>query len=710
MAEKLRTPSRLFGTIGSKIIAYGHSFITGGGVTHPDRQYITQLAGLLRGDLVDLGVGGSQAAHDESWPKRTDTEGQGGWAHVLQNELIYRTTQPYMAAMNIPLLHYGHNDVQYHSHDATGAPRTTWKHAMRTIMSRCVSAKVYEETDATVVFGGGTWQPVILDTKRNSGTGYRVIPANNATFTITLPADFDGGPIAVGILVWPGSDGQIAWSGTAAHGSPAATQLAGLAYAAGGTAHRRNSCLGIVVRFTGLTAADATKTIIGTYSGGAGTTASTPAQLGALTVVGTIGTTTYGYKHYYRFANGDTLPSTERTVATGNATLTASNRITIPAGAAWPTGCIAEVIVRTTGGANNGGQGIIQILTAGPASYDDIGRTPAAYTAVTANPMLGGAAFDYWQTEANDPMQRGVLMKLNRPPSGAYLNGAGDADIANYNADLDALIAEFFPGQWVGVDVDAELSASSLYFDGVNPHPNDRGHALVSTIAYSAIQRWALGLPDLDIAATSRVSKTITSRRLANARLFAVGGMSNDIIGQGDRPMSGTIVAASLPFAGPGTADYTLDATARLINLQTLVQAINADIGDDIEVELSAMLANTAIAVTLDVAFCSAAGAVIRYFSAADKSPTVMGSLGNPAWYANGATAILTPVTGKQYATVQASDLITLNSVPGQVMVALIGLTASSTRVMYGAGGSGSPGHSFSVKNVGRRNVGFNSS
>lgn len=697
-------PRRLFPLAVSKLFAVGHSYLAGGVVTHADRQYVTSLAGMLRADVIDIAVGGAEIANDEAWGGATN--GKGGWAYVLQSVVPFRGTSPYEPEDFFPLVHFGINDVLQHSHDGTGNPRTIFKTALRTVLSRLSAARLFEDTDGSVVFGGsgGTWQTV-LDMRRNSGSSYRPIPGNGATFTITLPADFEGGSIAIGLIAWPAGDGQITWTGTASQ-LPATTSLAGLAYAAGGSAARRDSSNGHVVRVTGLIASDASKTIIGTYGSGAGTAVSTPTQQGVITQGGTAGSTTYGYKRVYRMYNGDTIASTARTTAAGNATLNGTNYNIIPAGPAFPAGVEYELILRSTGGGSGGGAttGLIAVLTA-PAAVNDTGISAQAYTVPGASPLTGGAAFDYWQIEATNPVTRGVVVNVNRVLS--YVNSATDTDVNNYNADIASVVAEFAAGQWIVSDVDTALNktASLFWTDGV--HPNDRGHGVIAGTVFTSMQSVVNGLALTDVVSQSRVSKRITSRRLVN-QVFADALLVGVNPGQYVKS-NGTIAAGSLPFTGTGTADYTLDATARLLDTSNLVMQIDALPGDDIEVELSALYAATANVALLDVAFLDGSNNVLRYFSALPYSPTTFGINGHPGWYAPN-EAITRPITGKAVATVTAAEVITFGLVPGVVSVTLVGKTASGSRVLFGGGGIFSSPLVMHVKNVGRRNGSYNAS
>jgi hypothetical protein len=102
-------------------------------------------------------------------------------------------------------------------------------------------------------------------------------------------------------------------------------------------------------------------------------------------VVGTPGSTTYGYKVVAVTADGDTVPSTERQVTTGNATLdgTNKNRITWVAPTALAGTITGYKVLRSTGGA---AQGRIATVAANVLTLDDTGLTAAAYTPAVAAP------------------------------------------------------------------------------------------------------------------------------------------------------------------------------------------------------------------------------------------------------------------------------------------------------------------------------------
>jgi hypothetical protein len=118
---------------------------------------------------------------------------------------------------------------------------------------------------------------------------------------------------------------------------------------------------------------------------------------GAAAVVGTPASTTYTYTWVAFCSTGDSIPGTAITTATGPATLSATNYVTITAPAAVP-GAVGYRLIRTAGGA---AQGLIATFYGLPPTVSDTGLVATAYTAAIANPtapnsdqtFLGGQVY-----------------------------------------------------------------------------------------------------------------------------------------------------------------------------------------------------------------------------------------------------------------------------------------------------------------------------
>jgi lysophospholipase L1-like esterase len=692
--------------LASRIKSYGHSFMSGGGVTHVDRQFMTTLTGMLRSDLIDLAVGGSQAADDETL---LTVGGHGGFGFVLQNQLPFRALAPYTPNGELPVIMYGVNDMSSHKADGSGNQRTIFKTALRTILSRCCASRVFEDSDASIAYSGVTWPGAINNSalvpnlpwkQFHSGVSYQPIPPSGV-FTITLPADFEGGSIAIGFVVYPGSSGTITWSGTASQGTSGTTALAGLAYAANGATGtaNRDSRNGHVVRVTGLLPSDAGKTIIGTM-GSAGASVATPAAPGAITHGGTTGATTYTYEWVAGNDNGDSPPSATTSTTTGNATLSAVNTNVIPAPGAFAAGVKYMKLIRTAGGTS---QGIVAIITANVSVTDNTPGVPlGAYTPAVVSPLQGGAGLDYWQIEANSPVVRGVLLNIPYPSTAELTTmGCTTADVDNYNTDIAAVAAEFAANQWLVVNLNAAFGVNAttlLSSDGL--HPNDRGHSLIAATIFNALLTWITNFAISDIAAQSRVMKRTTSRNLV-VRQFGN------------------------PTLSPSAVDYTLSSvTWAAVDATYAIASIDCLPNDDIEVELEGQLFGGAAAGLVWFDFCTLDGSnnPLNYFSAA--WPNLAGGGATPAGWgspglapppvtttANVLAGTPAPLRGKCGYTIQSADLQTVFTVRGIVTVRLQYVLAGGTAPkLYGGGAFNSPQLRIHLKNVGQRNGGFGGS
>src|ERR1019366_2788530 len=104
---------------------------------------------------------------------------------------------------------------------------------------------------------------------------------------------------------------------------------------------------------------------------------------------GTPGSTSYSYQIFNYDSNGDGIPATAVTIATGPTTLTSVNSITItlPASVAGQTGF---GIMRTVGG---GSTGLLQRVADNAISYTDTGLAATAYVASIAQPATPAGDF-----------------------------------------------------------------------------------------------------------------------------------------------------------------------------------------------------------------------------------------------------------------------------------------------------------------------------
>ncbi|WP_256788789.1 hypothetical protein [Frankia sp. AvcI1] len=181
--------------------------------------------------------------------------GAGGYPQVLQGEPKTVRGAPYIGRDGTAILCWGIYDL-----GALGPSthiRDAFIHALRAAISRHRAATVREHTDSTVTLTGGT---AVTTTSYNSGGGYWSWTSTGGTVTITLPADFPGGTVTIGLIGAAGTTGgTISWSGTASTGTSGTTNTSAIMPAGGAHGH-------VAVRIPGLVAADAGKTIVGTVT------------------------------------------------------------------------------------------------------------------------------------------------------------------------------------------------------------------------------------------------------------------------------------------------------------------------------------------------------------------------------------------------------------------------------------------------------------
>jgi hypothetical protein len=134
---------------------------------------------------------------------------------------------------------------------------------------------------------------------------------------------------------------------------------------------------------------------ITTVAAGTLTTATPP----TVTVVGTPGAITYTYDVVAFSSNGDGIPSTTGTTATGNAalSLTNLNRLTWAAVA----GAAGYKIVRTVGGATQGVIATFQVPSV--LTLDDTGLVATPYTPSIVNPATPTVDTSYFGTQPGIP-------------------------------------------------------------------------------------------------------------------------------------------------------------------------------------------------------------------------------------------------------------------------------------------------------------------
>lgn len=191
---------------------------------------------------------------------RIMTEGAstGGFERILAR--VNRPTRggPYVADGGCMLLCYGINDIGVNGQ--TTQVRTAYIHAMRTAISRWRASVIYEngyQVGTRTSYGAGFSNVAV--TYASGGAVHWCTATTNANFTLTLPSDYLGEPVCIGLVGAGGvSGGIVTWSGTA--GVTGTTSTSDI------TPTGLATHCPVTKRITNLTSANAGQTIIGTVT------------------------------------------------------------------------------------------------------------------------------------------------------------------------------------------------------------------------------------------------------------------------------------------------------------------------------------------------------------------------------------------------------------------------------------------------------------
>lgn len=230
----------------------GHSWMYGDYATGL-HGYLAKLGTMLGLTPTNRGIPGAYVACDNQAPNLSG----GGWVSTLQNLPRGNGGAPYLQASSLEVVDFGQNDLAQFGGGATSMGQI--KSAIRSILSRIRAAGtgVFEDTDSSVSYSGFT---SLSSTIINSGSSVHYASANGSTVTITVPSDFPGGTIALGLVAQYGITATHTFTvdGVAA-GSLNTAGLAGLY-----TGKTNPNCNGVVQRFTNL--APGAHTIVDTVS------------------------------------------------------------------------------------------------------------------------------------------------------------------------------------------------------------------------------------------------------------------------------------------------------------------------------------------------------------------------------------------------------------------------------------------------------------
>lgn len=185
---------------------------------------------------------------------------KGGWTRIMKAHVPSLTRGgPYSRIGGSSMLLYGINDLGWIGNDTQ--VRNSFMNSLRAGISRCRSARIYEDTDAAWSYGAG-WTSLGGIPDIGSGSSARqATTTTNAVATFTLPTDYKGETLTFqfwGVPHATAGGGTVTFGGAALSGKAAngTTLYTGGAMPAGSL-----SQTAIVKRITDLTSAQAGQAI-----------------------------------------------------------------------------------------------------------------------------------------------------------------------------------------------------------------------------------------------------------------------------------------------------------------------------------------------------------------------------------------------------------------------------------------------------------------
>lgn len=190
----------------------------------------------------------------------------GGFQMLFNHTRRPQRGGPYASDGGAAMFCWGINDMGLTGNDSQ--TKGAFQQALRTAISRWRASVIFEDdfqVGTRVSYGAG-FGPVAAADYTSNGHVYWATSITNASFTLTLPSDYNGETVAICLVGQGGvSGGTVTWSGTA--GVTGTTSTSNIISAAAST-H-----VPVVFRITNLTASNAGQTIVGTVtaldSGGA---------------------------------------------------------------------------------------------------------------------------------------------------------------------------------------------------------------------------------------------------------------------------------------------------------------------------------------------------------------------------------------------------------------------------------------------------------
>lgn len=386
--------------------------------------FTRRVASALQAPTVILwGKSGAQLCSPGDGSTSGDAPGLGVWLRFLYPNHWYAPrsgshsfpTRPTgKAAPALYIVQYGYNELLRNVAGASTQGANTFAHALRTLCARARAAMVYDSQSTTVGYTG--FATTVTDATCTGGS-WRKTTTNTDEVTITIPADFAGGTVAVTFHAPPNT---YCYLNTALPDGAGTTVV--LKGSILGDLGYKNLLAGDVIvidseKITLGTTADGGITWTGCTRGAHGTTG---AAHSASAVV--------------------TMPTDTAEIQWGDSTSSASAHADSPmAGQGYSADSVYDGAFYGGGSARRSG---IAVTVRHTLTAADAGLTIVAKVAgIVGNEYVG---FDHWSIEDTDPPQ---VVLVNQPDMGPTMPGAGiffNGTIATaMNDAIDDVAAEF---------------------------------------------------------------------------------------------------------------------------------------------------------------------------------------------------------------------------------------------------------------------------
>lgn len=183
-----------------RLEVWGHSNAFGIGASDRSKRQGSVLAQRLRlaerNDAVS-GTEFSAGSSGASWVKVLQRVTRSGLGAVSGSATAASGDHGFATPGGVYLVDYGINDVNVLGNTA-GGEMEAFRDALTSAVSRWRAGALFEDSDPSFTFTGA-WSTA-ADTVKNSGAGYRYTTSAVASYSITTPADFPGGTVAIGVL------------------------------------------------------------------------------------------------------------------------------------------------------------------------------------------------------------------------------------------------------------------------------------------------------------------------------------------------------------------------------------------------------------------------------------------------------------------------------------------------------------------------------